>query len=189
MITIRKATINDASFIALVIAEALGDDIMERNSTSPCPHDEYRLGLLTGVARADGTLYSWRNTFIAENETGVSVGALVAYPGNEYIAMRKLTFSMLSELINFNVSQMDAETRAGEYYIDSIAVVPEFRNRGIGKDLLRIGISEAKRLQRPAILACAPENIGAKRIYESIGFTHQGDMFIFGHNYMRMVVQ
>ena len=103
--------------------------------------------------------------------------------------MRKLTFSMLSELINFNVSQMDAETGAGEYYIDSIAVVPEFRNRGIGKDLLRIGISEAKRLQRPAILACAPENIGAKRIYESIGFTHQGDMFIFGHNYMRMVVR
>lgn len=189
MITIRKATINDASFIALVIAEALGDDIMERNSSIPCPEDEYRLRLLTGVARTDGTLYSWRNTFIAENETGVSVGALVAYPGDEYIAMRKLTFSMLSELINFNVSQMDAETRAGEYYIDSIAVVPEFRNRGIGKDLLRIAISEAKRLQRPAILACAPDNLSAMQLYQSLGFSHQGNLFIFGHHYLRMVAQ
>lgn len=189
MITIRKATINDASFIALVIAEALGDDIMERNSSIPCPDDEYRLRLLTGVARTDGTLYSWRNTFIAENETGVSVGALVAYPGDEYIAMRKQTFSMLSELINFNVSQMDAETRAGEYYIDSIAVVPEFRNRGIGKDLLRIGISEAKLLQRPVILACAPDNLSAMQLYQSLGFSHQGNLFIFGHHYLRMVAQ
>lgn len=189
MITIRKATINDASFIALVIAEALGDDIMERNSSIPCPEDEYRLGLLADVARTDGTLYSWRNTFIAENETGVSVGALVAYPGDEYIAMRKLTFSMLSELINFNVSQMDAETQPGEYYVDSIAVLPQYRKQGIATLLLQAGIQEAKLLQRPVILACAPDNLSAMQLYQSLGFSHQGNLFIFGHHYLRMLAQ
>ena len=117
MISIRKATINDASFIALAIAEALGDDIMLRNATSICPADEHRLRLLTDVARADATLYSWRHTLIAQDSHGTPVGALVAYPGDDYITMRKYTFEMLSELISFDISAMDAETLPGEYYV------------------------------------------------------------------------
>ena len=34
--TIRKATIDDAHFIALVVVEALGDDIMLRNEDGIC---------------------------------------------------------------------------------------------------------------------------------------------------------
>lgn len=189
MISIRKATINDASFIALAIAEALGDDIMLRNATSICPADEHRLRLLTDVARADATLYSWRHTLIAQDSHGTPVGALVAYPGDDYITMRNHTFEMLSELISFDISAMDAETLPGEYYVDSIAVLPQYRKQGIATLLLQAGIQEAKLLQRPVILACAPDNLGAMQLYQSLGFSHQGNLFIFGHHYLRMVVQ
>ena len=189
MISIRKATINDAPFIALVIAEALGDDIMERNTTSICPDDEHRLLRLTDVARADDTLYSWRHTLIAQDTQGTPIGGLIAYPGDNYIAMRNLTFEMVSELITFDVSAMDAETQPGEYYLDSLAVLPQYRKQGIGSLLLQAGIKEARQIQCPAILACAPENLGAKQLYQSLGFSHQGDLFIFGHPYLRMVAQ
>jgi RimJ/RimL family protein N-acetyltransferase len=39
----------------------------------------------------------------------------------------------------------------------------------------------------PTILACEPNNLGAKALYESLGFKHDGDLFIFGHHYLRML--
>ena len=83
---------------------------------------------------------------------------------------------------------MDAEAGPGEYYLDSIAVVPEARGRGIARQLLQRGIAIAREMGLPAVLACEPDNLGAKALYESLGFKHDGDLFIFGHRYLRMVV-
>ena len=44
--TIRKATISDSPFIALVVVEALGDDIMERSEGTLSEQDNHRLALL-----------------------------------------------------------------------------------------------------------------------------------------------
>lgn len=187
--TLRKATIDDAEFIALVVVEALGDDIMERTSEGISEQDRYRLSLLADSIRTDGTLYCWRHATITQDEEGNYVGAIVAYPGDNYEEMRSLTFSMLKELVTFDVSAMDAETCEGEYYLDSVAIMPGFRGKGVGRKLLLAGIDEARALLRPAVLACDPENLGAKALYESIGFCHQGDLFIFGHSYLRMVAE
>ena len=115
------------------------------------------------------------------------LGALVAYNGDDYMQMRKRTFSMLDELITFDVESMDAEAQPGELYIDSIAVVPNARGKGIARQLLQYGIGVAQEMHLPAILACEPNNLGAKALYESLGFKHEGDLFIFCHHYLRMV--
>lgn len=187
--TIRKATIDDAHFIALVVVEALGDDIMLRNEDGICEHDNRRLALLADSITQDGTLYCWRNCIIAEDESGQPLAALVAYPGEGYKEMRERTFSLLSELITFDVESMDAETKAGEYYLDSIAVLPRARGCGIARSLLLHGIGVARKTGLTAVLACEPENFRAKTLYESIGFRQEGEMFIFGHHYLRMVAQ
>ena len=100
---------------------------------------------------------------------------------------RKHTFALLSSLITFDVESMDAETRDGEYYLDSLAVLPAYRGQGIARQLLLHAQQEAHRQGRPAILACAPDNTGARLLYESLGFRQEGLMHIFGEDYLRMV--
>jgi ribosomal protein S18 acetylase RimI-like enzyme len=74
-------------------------------------------------------------------------------------------------------------------FIYHTAVRPECRKQGIATLLLQAGIQEAKLLQRPVILACAPDNLSAMQLYQSLGFSHQGNLFIFGHHYLRMLAQ
>ena len=185
--TIRKATIDDAPFIALVVVEALGDDIMERYPEHIGGQDRRRLELLAESIRQDSTLYSWRHCIIAQDEEGKPLGALVLYRGDEYMQMRRRTFSMLDELITFDVESMDAEAQPGELYLDSIAVLPHARGKGLARQLLQYGIGIAREKCLPAVLACEPNNLGAKALYESLGFKHDGDLFIFGHHYLRML--
>ena len=187
--TIRKATIDDAPFIALVVVEALGDDIMERYPEHIGGQDRRRLELLAESIRQDNTLYSWRHTSIAQDTDGTPLGAIVAYPADNYMQMRASTFAMLSELISFDVESMDAEAQPGELYIDSIAVMPHVRGKGIARRLLQYGIEVAREMHLPVILACDPNNLSAKTLYESLGFKHEGDLFIFGHHYLRMLSQ
>ena len=70
--------------------------------------------------------------------------------------------------------------------MDSIAVVPKARGQGIARQLLLHAIAKAQEMSLPTILACEPNNLGAKALYESLGFRHDGDLFIFGHHYLRM---
>lgn len=188
--TLRHATPEDAPFIALVVMEALGDDIMERQQTHGIgDEDRHALDLIADVVRRPDTLYSWRHTLVAESDDGTLLGAMVSYPGDDYVEMRARTFDLLASLITFDVSAMDAETVPGEYYLDSLAVSPRARGRGVGRRLLCAARDEAFALGRPAILACAPDNVGARAMYEAMGFGHEGDMFIFGHPYLRMVAR
>lgn len=186
---IRKATIEDAPFIALVVIEAVGNDIMEEMQGGLCEESRRKVKSLTRVVQQNDTLYSWQHTIVAQAEDGTLLGAMVAYPGDDYVAMRQRTFAMVEELITFDVSTMDAETGEGEYYLDSLAVMPEARGKGIARQLLLSAMDEARKQCRPAILACEPNNLGAKSLYESLGFRHDGDLFIFGHHYLRMVAK
>ena len=133
-------------------------------------------------------MYSWRHALVAEDAGGTLLGAMVAYPGDGYVAMRERTFSLLRELITFDQASMDAETVPGEYYLDSLAVSPMAR-KGVGRQLLCAARDEAFLQSRPAILACAPENTNAKALYEAMGFREEGELFIFGHKYLRMVAR
>ncbi|HBC28716.1 MAG TPA: hypothetical protein DC006_03410 [Prevotellaceae bacterium] len=187
-ITYRMATAMDAAFVALVVAEAVGGALMERVCEGhKTDRDRALLKQLTAVCRRDDTLYSWRHTRLAVNAGGQPVGALVAYVGEGYRERRARTFALLEEFVTFDVDRMDDETRDGEYYLDSLAVLPPWRGRGIARRLLACAQADAARMGRPAILACAPGNTGAKHLYESLGFREEGHMFIFGEDYLRMV--
>ncbi|MDY3007577.1 MAG: GNAT family N-acetyltransferase, partial [Sodaliphilus sp.] len=117
------------------------------------------------------------------------VGAIVAYVGDDYAQRRDVTFDMLSALIegSFDPEKMDPETQAGEYYFDSLAVMPSCRGKGVARLLMQSRIDYAKSLGRPVILACSPDNLGAKRLYEALGFRDTHIYSLFGHPYWRMV--
>ena len=83
---------------------------------------------------------------------------------------------------------MEDEAVAGEYYLDCLAVMPEYRGRGIGRKLLEQGIENGKVLNLDVTLAVDPINDRAKKLYQSLGFKPSGILFIFGHDYEKMTL-
>lgn len=183
-ITLRPATPDDAAFIARNVLEALGWNIHENDNADE--ETTRAIGRLTEICRREDVLYSWRHTTVALCD-GEPAGSLTAYDGTGYHEMRRLTFSLLEGFTNYDFEAMADETGEGEYYLDSLAVLPQFRRRGIARMLLEEGVLRGKELGIPhVVLVVDPQNPGAQRLYKSIGFRPAGELFVFDHHYCRM---
>lgn len=178
-LTFRPATANDAVFIsrglhmALLISDASEERIRLFGETVCC---------------RDDVLYSARNSTIAMVD-GKEVGLITAYAGGRYKEMRQNTMPLMKELFGTDYADMEDESVEGEYYIDSLAVLPEYRQHGIGRALLRQAIRDGQQQGLTVTLAVDPDNAGAQKLYKSLGFTHQRDIYIFGHTYWKWEVK
>jgi len=175
-IVIREATTADDTFIAKGFHEAMlmknvSDRQIEVFSSKICSRED--------------TLYSWKNTFIAE-EDGEPVGMITCYDGARYHDMRTVTMDLIKKHLDIEFPGMEDETSEGEFYLDSLAVVPTQRGKGIGRLLLRHAIGKGHELNLNVTLVVDPANTNARRLYESLGFVHHSIIFIFGHNYEKM---
>lgn len=177
-ISFRQAIKDDASFVALVMMEAVGIPMMENGDV---PGEE-----LVDICLREDTLYSYKNATIAEID-GEPVAGLIAYNGKGYHKVKEHTFSLVKAELDFNPMEMDDETKEGEYYLDSLAVLPSFRGHGIGRLMLEKGVDTARCQGLLPILACDPHNLNAYQLYSNIGFKEEGILYIFGKNYLRMV--
>ena len=127
---IREARKGDATTIAQAVAMAIGD---EQSLQQYCGEDY--LSVLTAVAVSSNTQYSWRRALILEYE-GLPAGAVVAYDGADLEKLRKATLDIIQKRTGKRPNIAD-ETQAGEYYLDSIAILPPFRGKGLSKALLQ----------------------------------------------------
>lgn len=59
----------------------------------------------------------------------------------------------------------------GSFYVDYLGVAPEERQRGIGRGLVAAALGHAPRDRTYAHLTVREGNIGARRLYASLGFT------------------
>lgn len=85
-------------------------------------------------------------------------------------------------------AESEQETDPGEYYLDSLAVLPECRHRGIGQALLLDGIQlGTSRGYRQIALVADSEYPHLIRLYESIGFVPADHRLAFGVDFQRMV--
>lgn len=178
VISFRNATIDDALFIARGFHMAmLYDDASEEQISN----------FARNICVRDDVLYSWRNTIIAEVD-GKPAGMLTAYDGRYYHGMRIKTMALVKQHLGVEFPGMEDEAVAGEYYLDSLAVMPEYRGRGIGRKLLEQGIESGKDINLDVTLAVDPINDRAKVLYQSLGFKPSGTLFIFGHDYEKMII-
>ena len=175
-IVIRAARKADALFIAECFRMAM---LME-----PDAEESRRFAEL--VCSRDDVLYSARNTIIAEVD-GRRAGMLTSYVGSEYAKMRDVTFEILKREMGLEFPGMDDETQPGEYYLDSVALLPEYRGKGLGTQLIRYAMDEGIKTGLTLTLVVDPANDKARRLYESLGFKEAGTLFLFGHDYTRMV--
>ncbi|MBQ7979607.1 MAG: GNAT family N-acetyltransferase [Candidatus Methanomethylophilaceae archaeon] len=182
---IRDARPDDAPFLAKCIMA--GMHFYDFETDIPDESDIYER--LIECERREDLLYSYRYTRVAEMD-GTLVGSLLSYPGEIYRVMRHRTFSEIWP----DLAQMDAEsemeTGPGEYYLDTLAVVPSCRHRGIGKALLVDGIQKGESLGYDRIALVADSDMPhLVRLYESIGFVPADHRHAFGVDFQRMIYE
>ena len=113
---------------------------------------------------------------------------MVAYDGARYRQMRDITFPMIRMYVGDDYYKMDDEACAGEYYLDSLAVLPEYRRRGVASALIQEMFRQRDEAGIPlATIAVDPENDTAYRLYLRSGFRPEGHINVFGTNYDRLV--
>ena len=174
-IIVRKAVREDAAVIAEAVAMAIGDERALRNYCG----EEY-MAVLTEIARHEATQYSWQYALIAEVD-GAAAGAIVGYDGAMLHTLREGTFATLRNCIGRTPTIVD-ETSAGEYYLDSVAVLHQFRGMGIGRALVSAFCDSAfAQGHRCVGLIVDHENPDAERLYTSLGFRRVGTRPFFNH--------
>lgn len=183
IVQLRDATSDDASFIARVVLA--GIDMLDIDANLP---DEQRAIYehLMDICRLDDTLYSYLNTRIAEID-GNRVGALVAYDGARYAALRVKTFGLVQQTSGMDLSRNAMETGPGEFYLDSMAILSDYRGLGIGKMLMRDRMDYAfcNGFQKVTLLV-DKDKPRLQHYYQSLGFVFVEEMFVFGSWYNKL---
>ena len=185
MIKIRKATKEDVAYIAEGIYHAF---LLEDKAL----YNQW-IKILKDVCGQEDTHYSYRNTWIAEVDGertvvgGVRAGMMIAVDGEHYREQRDKMYPQLKGLFDVAFGkgwdEMEDEAKAGEFYIDSLAVSLPYRNQGVGTALIEKAKEMAKEKGISVVtLAVEPEN-RAKRLYQRLGFAYQRRIEIFNEEY------
>ena len=181
-ISIRQAIKSDAPFIAQAVAMAIGDENAIKNY---CGEDY--ITLLTHIAENEKSQYSYINTLIAEID-GNAAGAVVGYNGAMLHELRATTYSIIYNELGRTPSIPD-ETEAGEFYLDSLAVLPAYRCQGIASRLLKATAAKALAMGIPQVgLLVDKGNPAGERLYVSNGFHYANDAQWGGHPMKHMVM-
>lgn len=174
-ITIRSARVEDAATIARAVAMAIGD----KEALRAYCGDDY-MAVLTQIAATKGTQYSWQYALVAEVD-GTAAGAVVGYDGDDLQLLREGTFAIVRQLTG-RVPNIANETEGGEYYLDSVGVLPEFRGLNVGRTLVREFCNKVFATQHNCVgLIVDSNNPQAEKLYTSLGFERVGTRLFFGH--------
>lgn len=174
-INIRKATEDDIETVARTVLTALDMDMSNLESVKKSCSDPQ-------------SMYSWNKSLIAE-AAGKPVGCIISYTGDDYKSIREYTWSRLwNDLDPETIRKTAIETYPGEYYLDSLAIEPEYRGQGLGKELMCAAIENGKKLGYDRFsLIVALEKPRLKEYYATLGFKEENEVDFFGHKYKRMV--
>ena len=176
-IRIREAVAADAPFVALVVLMALHYDES---------HPLY--GIFKELAARTDAQYSYCNALIAEVD-GEVAGAIVGYDGARLYELREPLLVLVRKHQGRELDIED-ETSAGEFYIDSLAVLPRFRGCGVGCSLLTAAAERAFAAGHERVgLIVDFDNPRAEALYTSIGFKRVNPTTFLGHDmwHMQMV--
>ncbi len=164
--SIRPAEVADIPHLATALMEASGG-LVEAVYEGVIPGRETHLIVEHLFSRAGATT-AFTNCRVAEHEGSV-LGSIHAFPMD---AMGEGPPDPLAPEDRFYLYAPFEHMHAdGSYYLMALAVYPEFRGSGIGQRLIAEEEAAAKaRGFNVASLNVFAENLGAVRLYESLGY-------------------
>ncbi|MDE6140318.1 MAG: GNAT family N-acetyltransferase [Alistipes sp.] len=182
----RPAVAEDCALIADAVMEAFGDDLCRRLCNG-APREDIHDFFRNIIARPD-TQYSYRNTLVGMVD-GIPVGAICGYDGGRLEELRRPVLDALRNRFGTLPSTIENETRAGEFYLDSIGVDPLYRGCGVGEMLLRDMTAKARNEGAGVVaLLVDTNNPSAERLYTRVGFRRDGTRQLLGHTMYHLTI-
>jgi len=187
MIEIREATKAQTADIARLIMMAMTDDCCLHFCGIGHGLEDF-LKMMISLVERDDSQYSYRNTLIAKADDKV-IGIAVSYDGGKLHELRQAFIQAAREYIGKDHSGMDDETQAGELYLDSLAVLPDYRRQGIAQRLLHATKEKAHKMGLPCVgLLVDKGNPAGEALYASVGFHYANDSWWGGHPMKHLVL-
>lgn len=181
---IRQATKEEAPFLGKVTLAALGlyDFVKSDSKTLK------NLEIATNLCAMEDSLYSYRHALIATIDC-CPAGAIIGYDGAVYQTLREKSFAYIREHTGIDNSQYAMETGPGEFYLDSMAIAPEFRGRELGHKLMRAAISRGREFGfNRFTLIVDVTHPRVRDYYGAVGFIPREDMQAFGGTFTKMIL-
>ena len=187
MIEIRKATKTQSEEIAKLIMMAMTDDSCLYFCGDGYGLDDFQK-MMTMLVEREDSQYSYKNTLVAMDCNKV-VGISVSYDGGRLHELRRAFIKAAMEFIGKDHSGMDDETQSGELYLDSLAILPEYRRQRIASRLLIATKERATRMGLPCVgLLVDKDNSDGEALYSSVGFRYVDDNHWGGHPMKHLVL-
>ena len=187
MIEIREASKSQAAEIASLIMTAMTDDCCLYFCGEGYGLKDFHK-MMTMLVERENSQYSYRNTLVAMDADKV-VAISVSYDGGRLHELRRAFIEAAKEQIGKDHSGMDDETQAGELYLDSLAVPPDYRHQGIARKLLLATKERANLLGLPRVgLLVDKDNPVGKALYTSVGFQYVNDNQWGGHPMKHLIL-
>lgn len=129
----------------------------------------------------------YKNILVYEVEGDVA-GIIVTYKGEDEIDLEKnwLKLDLPEEVRKIGTPLPLKESKDNELYIETVAVFPQYRGKGIATQLMYHVIEEYK--DKKLSLSCDFENSGAYKLYQKLGFETEEVIDLYGHTYHHMVI-
>ncbi|NJN21517.1 MAG: GNAT family N-acetyltransferase [Leptolyngbya sp. RL_3_1] len=199
----RKAAIADIPFLTRIEYEAslppmnrcFWEDLLEGTGT-------HALAFIEAELKADASNWGGVEDFVVIEEDGKPMAAAAGYVPSEqedYCPLRLSRLDAMADILGWSKATMEMFrdrylelwggdlrplflTPQADWIIESVAVLPEGRGRGLGKALIRALLDEGRARQHEfAGIMVINGNDAARHTYESVGFkpyqTFYGDYF------------
>ncbi len=182
---IREATPDDAGQIAPLIN--LIYDEMQLDELEDVPEGDL-LKVIRAAYRTPTYLSGAATTVVAEINHQI-IGVAFGYPDKNEDTVDAVLTKISRRVKSFQTQPLtpDPEAFKNEWYLDSIAVDPNYQGHGIGSQLLRALPRFVKNTGMATIgLNVDFTNPSAKRLYQGHAFETVGTMMIGDHRYYHM---
>ncbi|WP_338336215.1 GNAT family N-acetyltransferase [Marseilla massiliensis] len=186
--TLRQGRPSDAPEIAWLIMQAMSEECCRYFHGDDHTADDFHR-LMTALVERQDTQYSYINAICAVDGDDRVIGVSVSYDGAQLRRLRQPFIDAVREAFGRDFCSMPEETKAGELYLDSIAVAPDHRGKGIAKELLKATARKAEQCGcGPLALLVDDNNPNAERLYIKVGFRPDGTNSWGGHHMKHLVL-
>lgn len=181
---VRPANPADYKGVARLIVQAMGE-LACTFSNKQLP--EEAIPLFEHFFKLPQNPYSFENTLVYEID-GAIAGSVIGYDGKNLLALRAPFLKYIEAEHGTILKKLEAETEAGEFYLDTLSVFPNFQGKGIGSALIKAIILHAKKEGHQKVgLLVDFKNPAAKKLYARLGFEVMGQKMLAGNRYEHMV--
>lgn len=182
---IQHATKEDVNEVMPLLLSAIGN--IAYTLTGAQDEEEART-ILANFFVQDNNRISYRNVLV-DRRDGIVAGMLLSYAGDSAAELDRPIIMRLEKLYGKEASKdLVVEAKAGDFYLDSIAVDEGYRGQGIAQSLIAAfeeqgSIHGCLRLS----LIVDPDNKQAESLYRKLGYLEDGRIMVSGVSYIRMI--